>query len=74
MNDRLKDKALNLLMDLIKNCRGIILDPFAGSCSTAIACERLNRQWVCIEIDEKDCEISAKRLEQETSQLKLFAG
>lgn len=67
-------KPVHLLMDLIKNCSGIVLDPFAGSCSTAIACERLNREWICIEIDEKDCEISAKRLEQETAQLKLFRG
>ena len=51
---------------------GTILDPFIGSGTTAIACERLNRKWIGIEISEKYCEISAKRIEKERSQLKLW--
>ena len=51
--------------------KGIVLDPFGGSGTTAIACERLNRKWIGIEKEEKYCEISAKRIEQEISQLKL---
>ena len=51
---------------------GTVLDPFLGSGTTAIACERFNRRWVGIEIEEKYCEIAAKRIEQETKQLKLF--
>ena len=50
-----------------------ILDPFIGSGTTAIACERLNRRWIGIEIEEKYCEIAAKRIEKENQQLKLFA-
>ena len=49
-----------------------ILDPFIGSGTTAIACERLNRRWIGIEIEEKYCEIAAKRIEKENQQLKLF--
>ena len=49
-----------------------ILDPFLGSGTTAIACERLKRKWIGIEIEEKYCEIAAKRIEQERKQLKLF--
>ena len=51
---------------------GIALDPFLGSGTTAIACERLNRRWIGIEIEEKYCEIAAKRIEKENQQLKLF--
>lgn len=29
-----------------------ILDPFAGSFTTAIAAENTNRKWICIEKDE----------------------
>ena len=49
-----------------------ILDPYLGSGTTAIACERLKRKWIGIEIEEKYCEIAAKRIEQERKQLKLF--
>jgi site-specific DNA-methyltransferase (adenine-specific) len=41
----------------------IILDNSAGSCTTAIASKNLNRKWICIEKEEKYCEISKKRLE-----------
>jgi site-specific DNA-methyltransferase (adenine-specific)/modification methylase len=49
-----------------------VLDPYVGSGTTAVACEKLNRKWVAIEIEEKFCEIAAKRIEAENRQLKLF--
>lgn len=49
----------------------IILDPFFGSGTTAIAAERLGRRWVGIEISEKYCEIAARRIETENKQLKI---
>ena len=52
--------------------KNIILDPMLGSGTTAIACERLNRRWIGIEIEEKYCEIAAKRIEKENQQLKMF--
>jgi site-specific DNA-methyltransferase (adenine-specific) len=53
---------------------GMVLDPFMGSGTTAIVCEKNARPWVGIEIEEKYCEIAAKRLEAERSQLKLGWG
>ena len=50
----------------------ITLDTHLGSGTTAIACERLNRRWIGIEIEERYCQIAAKRIENERSQLKLF--
>ena len=40
----------------------LILDPFLGSGTTAIVCEKLNRRWVGIEIDSKYCEIARERI------------
>lgn len=46
-----------------------ILDPFAGSCTTARAAKDLGRKCVCIEREERYCEIGAKRMAQEVLNL-----
>lgn len=43
----------------------LILDPFLGSGTTAIACEQLGRKWIGIEIEEESCKIAANRIEKE---------
>ncbi len=71
-------KPVGLFMQILQSYAKsdwTILDPFAGSGTTGIACERLsnmNLSYTLIEREEKYCEIAAKRLEQETQQLKLF--
>ena len=40
-----------------------ILEPFAGSGSTLVACKHLNRNCVGIEISEKYCKIAQERLD-----------
>jgi len=42
----------------------IVLDPFVGSGTTALASQLLSRKSISIEIKEKYCEIAVKRLAQ----------
>ena len=67
-------KPKKLIINLLEYSKktGLVLDPFLGSGTTAIACERLKRRWIGIEIEEKYCEIATKRIEQERKQLKMF--
>lgn len=45
-----------------------VLDPFAGSGSTIIACEQLKRRCVAIEISPGYCDVAVKRWEEFTGQ------
>lgn len=50
----------------------IVLDPFAGSGSTAISCLELNRQYFCIEIDEDDNGKSLGYVDKAMTKIKAY--
>lgn len=50
----------------------IVLDCFSGSGTTAVACHRLKRRFICIEKDLEYWAASVKRLEEEQRQGVLF--
>lgn len=60
-------KPTDLLEYLIKtysNENDIVLDNCAGSGSTAIACLNTNRQYICIEKDDKYFEVMKYRIKK----------
>ena len=66
-------KLMEYLITLITPPNGIVLDPFLGSGTTALAALNLGRFFIGIELNEEYCEIARRRIEQHKTQTKLFA-
>ena len=66
-------KPVALFEYLIKtytNENDLVLDNCAGSFTTSIASENLKRNWICIEKEEKYCEIGIKRIKENRDRLR----
>ena len=50
----------------------LILDPFCGSGTTAVASEITQRKWVAVDKELKACEIAKNRIIKQTKQFLLF--
>lgn len=50
-----------------------VLDPFAGSGTTAVAADRSGREWICIERDPEYFAKACNRVESETARQGLFS-
>ena len=64
-------KPLKLLERIIKastNEGDMVLDPFCGCATTCVAAEKLNRQWIGIDISAKAFDLVKERLKKEVVQ------
>lgn len=65
-------KLMSYLITLGSRKGDIILDPFLGSGTTAIASEAIGRQWIGIEREKEYCKIAVARIKNKKLQTKLF--
>jgi len=61
--NQLSTKLLERVVQISTNECDIIMDPFGGSGTTYDVCERLNRHWIGIEIE--NCDVIIERLQTE---------
>ena len=62
---------------IIRGCTpadAIILDPFMGSGTTGVACAKLGRRFIGIEIEPKYFDIACRRIEQAYAQPDMFVA
>lgn len=74
-NEHPAEKPVDLLERLIRESGGdgAVLDPFCGSGSTLAAAKRARRRSIGIEIEERWCEVAARRCSQDTLNLEVVA-
>lgn len=66
------EKPVPLLQKLVKKLPGIVLDPFMGSGTTGVACMRLGRRFIGIEIEPRYFDIACKRIDDAQRQGDMF--
>jgi len=64
-------KPLWVVSRLVHHVDGLILDPYLGSGTLAVACERQGKAWLGAEIDDTFAAIAEKRIERERDRLQL---
>lgn len=66
-------RPVALLTGIMKRADAdLVLDPFMGSGTTGVACARLGRKFIGIEIEPRYFDIACERISREYDQLKLF--
>ncbi len=67
------EKPVSLMWELCRKApHGTILDPFMGSGTTLVACQKLGRHGIGIEIDPDYFEIACRRVDEAARQPDLF--
>jgi DNA modification methylase len=69
------EKPVELLLDVVgthSRSGSTVLDPFMGSGTTGVACAKLGRRFIGIELEPKYFDIACKRIDDAYRQPRLF--
>ena len=67
-------KPVDLMRNVIEWTAGVVLDPFMGSGTTLVACAKMGRKGIGIELDADYFDIACKRVEEAYKQPDLFVA
>ena len=58
------EKVINYLLRVLTNENDSVLDLFMGSGTTGVACRKLKRNFIGIELDTRYFEVAKRRIEE----------
>ena len=66
------EKPLHLMLSILEWTNGTVFDPFMGSGTTGVACAKLGRKFIGIELDKNYFDIACKRITDAYNQPDFF--
>ena len=66
------EKPVPLIQELVRLTDGVVIDPFMGSGTTGVACAKMGRKFIGIELDEGYFDIACKRIKAAYDSPDLF--
>jgi site-specific DNA-methyltransferase (adenine-specific) len=66
------EKHVGLMREFVKRTSGVVFDPFMGSGTTGVACVKLGRKFIGIEIEPRYFDIACRRIEEAYRQPDMF--
>lgn len=66
------EKPVELMQKVLKWTKGVIVDPFMGSGTTGVACVKMNRHFIGIELDPDYFQIAVQRIKNAYAQPDMF--
>ena len=67
------EKPVGLMTAIVQWTSGVVIDPYLGSGTTGVACAKLGRKFIGIEINEDYFNIACERIAEAYRQPRLFA-
>jgi DNA modification methylase len=65
-------KPVELVTEIMRVCGETVLDPFMGSGTTGVACAKLGRRFIGVEIEPRYFDIACRRIEKAYAQGDMF--